>query len=124
MKIDTDRIKALCKPRNLTIARLLRKAGVSHNAYYSLTRKSSVLPKSIAMLSRALNVRQSALLTDEDAEIRKARRLLKKVDEIVAENPGIDRDTVRHTLLLLQEKPIERLRRALVRGQAFDIRKI
>ena len=33
-----------------------------------------------------------------------------------------DRDNIRHTLLLLSENPVERLRRALRRGRFVDIR--
>jgi hypothetical protein len=43
--------------------------------------------------------------------------LLNKVDDIARKYKNIDPDNIRHTLLLLQEPPIERLRRALTRGQ-------
>ena len=81
------------------------------------------MPGSVMAIAQTLHVGPVTLLKDEEAEARRAVRLLKDVDRIVEENPGIDRDTVRHTLLLLQEKPIERLRRALTRGQHFDFRK-
>jgi hypothetical protein len=45
----------------------------------------------------ALGTSQSDLLRDEVATARAARRLLTRIDRIVEENPGIDRDTVRHT---------------------------
>lgn len=54
--------------------------------------------------------------------VRRATRLLAKVDRICTLYPDADRDTVRHTLLLLQEPPIERLRRALRRGRLAHIR--
>ena len=122
MRVDTDKIKNLCRRRKLTLDQLLKEAGVSRNAYYSLARRESVLPGSIVAIAHALDVSQSKLLTDEAVTARMVNRLLTTVDRILEQNPGIDRDTVRHTLLLLQEKPVERLRRALIRGRQLDIR--
>lgn len=119
MRIDTDKIKNLCRRRKLTLDHLLKEAGVSRNAYYSLARRQNILPNSIVAIARAMDVSPSNLLKDEASM---ARHLLTEVDRIAAQNPGIDRDTVRHTLLLLREKPIDRLRRALIRGRQFDIR--
>jgi hypothetical protein len=47
------------------------------------------------------------------------RQLLKKVDAICAKHKKADRDNIRHTLILLQEQPIVRLRRALMRGSSL-----
>jgi hypothetical protein len=49
------------------------------------------------------------------------RSLGDRVDFIMALHPQADRDTVRHTLILLDEPPIERLRRSLRRGRAAAI---
>jgi hypothetical protein len=48
------------------------------------------------------------------------RELLEETEQILARNPDLTRDTVWHTLLLLDEPPIERLRRALRRGRRVD----
>jgi len=95
---------------------LLIRAGVSRTAYYSLVRKSSILPKSVEALSAALEVPSVRLLEESD-RLRRVRKILHMVDRIVAEHPGASREDVLHTLLLLDQKPIERLRRGLLRGR-------
>jgi hypothetical protein len=52
---------------------------------------------------------------------RWAERLSKRVEEIVASHPDADRDNIRHTLILLEEPPLERLQRSLIRGRATAI---
>jgi len=52
---------------------------------------------------------------------RWARRLCARVDNILAAHPSADRDNVRHTLILLEQPPLERLQRSLIRGRAFAI---
>jgi hypothetical protein len=52
---------------------------------------------------------------------RWAQRLSRKVEEVVAADPEADRDNIRHTLILLQLPPIERLQRSLIRGRATAI---
>ena len=96
---------------------VLDQAGVSRNAYYSLVRKHSVLPASIEALASALGVPPSELLEDNPSPVAEAGKLAMEVDRIVRQHRGVDRDNVRHTLLLLDEEPIARLRRALRRGQ-------
>lgn len=54
---------------------------------------------------------------------RWARRLMDSVREVLAERPEADPDNVRHTLILLQYPPLERLRRSLTRGRALAQRK-
>jgi hypothetical protein len=46
-----------------------------------------------------------------------AARLMEAVDKVMARHPDADRDNVRHTLILLDYPPIERLRRSLIRGR-------
>lgn len=103
------------------MARLLTESGVSRNAFYSLARKDSVLPNSIRAIAARLGVRTSDFLQDEDVRIAKASLLLRKVDKITGKYPDVDRENAKHTLLLLEEEPVERLRRALIRGQKPDI---
>lgn len=52
---------------------------------------------------------------------RWAERLSKRVEEIVASHPGADRENIRHTLILLEQPPLERLQRSLIRGRATAI---
>jgi hypothetical protein len=90
---------------------------VSSNAYYSLARKESAVPRSISKLADVLNVPVSKLMIDEEAMLEEQLRLLAEVDRIASADPALDRDTVRHTLLLLDEPPLNRLRRALRLGR-------
>jgi len=53
----------------------------------------------------------------DDCRTKGMKSLMAEVDAIVRRYPGVDRDNIRHTLLLLREKPIDRLRRALIRGR-------
>ena len=43
--------------------------------------------------------------------------MLERVDEISRMHPEADRDTIRHTLTLLDEPPLDRLRRAIELGR-------
>jgi hypothetical protein len=52
---------------------------------------------------------------------RWARRLSARVEEIIAAHPQADPDNVRHTLILLQQPPLERLQRSLIRGRPTAI---
>ncbi|HUT07719.1 MAG TPA: hypothetical protein VMY15_02640 [Candidatus Latescibacteria bacterium] len=121
MRLSGDNIKKLCGVRNLSLNALLKRAGVSKTAYYHLIDKESVLPRSIDALAAALDVRPFALLEEADRQSRRAIRILEATERIVARDPSMDRDNVRHTLLLLQEKPIERLRRSLLRARKPDL---
>jgi hypothetical protein len=50
---------------------------------------------------------------------RWAIRLSARVEKVLAAHPDADPDNVRHTLILLELPPLERLRRSLTRGRAF-----
>jgi hypothetical protein len=52
---------------------------------------------------------------------RWARRLSTRVKKIIAAHPNADPDNVRHTLILLEQPPLERLQRSLIRGRATAI---
>ncbi|MFH0924994.1 MAG: hypothetical protein V1872_05070 [bacterium] len=52
--------------------------------------------------------------------MNKINKLLNTLEEIMRHHKNADRDNVRHTLLLLEEKPIDRLRRALIRAGKFN----
>jgi hypothetical protein len=49
---------------------------------------------------------------------RWARRLSARVGKVLAAHPEADPDNVRHTLILLEQPPLERLQRSLIRGRA------
>jgi hypothetical protein len=49
---------------------------------------------------------------------RWARRLSARVKKIIATHPQADPDNIRHTLILLEQPPLERLQRSLIRGRA------
>jgi hypothetical protein len=53
--------------------------------------------------------------------VRWARRLTTRVEKVLAAHPEADRDNVRHTLILLEQPPLERLQRSLIRGRAAAI---
>jgi AcrR family transcriptional regulator len=104
----------------LTLNALLAQAGVSKTAFYHLVHKSSVLPASLRSLAETLAVRPSAFITESNPDVAKVRRILALTDRIVAANPKLDRDNVRLTLLLLEEEPVWRLRRSMIRGRKSD----
>ena len=52
---------------------------------------------------------------------RWARRLDVRVGKVLAAHPHADPDNVRHTLILLEQPPLERLQRSLIRGRATAI---
>ncbi len=100
---------------------MLKEAGVSRNAYYSLMRKNSILPRSIHAIAQKLCVPPSSLLTEESTPLAKVEQVLKQVRTITQHYQKADPDNIRHTLVLLQDKPVDRLRRALLRGQQFNL---
>jgi len=120
MELSPDMIKRCAKRKGMTLKDLLLQAGVSRTAYYSLVRKESVLPKSIRAIARTLEVTPTQILVDTEEEARRISARNEKVHAILAVNPAVDPDNVRHTLLLLDQEPEERLRRALLRGRTFD----
>ena len=121
MRLDADWIRGECVRREISLQALLHDAGVSRTAYYSLVRKDSVLPRSVCSLAGTLGVRPSALLVEAGPEEWRARAMLRKAERIVRRNPGTSFDNIWHTLVLLEEKPAERLRRSLLRGRAVDL---
>lgn len=54
---------------------------------------------------------------------RWGRRLAKSVANVLKKYPKGDPDNVRHTLILLELPPIERLQRSLLRGRASPNRR-
>ncbi len=121
MRIDLAKLRDLVGKRGLSLNALLARAGVSKTAFYHLVHKSSVLPASLNALAEALAVRPGSFLTEENPDVAKIHRVLALTDRIVADDPKLDRDNVRLTLLLLEEDPVRRLRRSLIRGRKSDL---
>jgi transcriptional regulator with XRE-family HTH domain len=117
MVLNPEKIKYLCKENGLSLKDLLAKSGVSKTAYYYLLYKDSLLPKSVHALASVLKVPPSDFLDDFNNEERKIIQIDRQTTEIMKMNPQLDRDNVRLTLLLMEEEPIERLTRGLIRGR-------
>ena len=101
---------------------MLEKAGVSRNAFYTLARKKSIVPQSLIRIAEHLGVSVSDLLDESFTPTERIKYLITEAKRILKRHKDADFDNVRHTLLLLDEKPIERLRRALRRGRSFNFR--
>jgi transcriptional regulator with XRE-family HTH domain len=121
MKLAALRIKKLCKKKGLTLQALLDSAAVSRTAYYSLARKDSVLPASVRAIAGELGVAPSAILDEAPAAEWRTRALLRRAGRILEHHPRASFENVWHTLVLLEEAPVDRLRRSLLRGRAADL---
>lgn len=81
--------------------------------------------KACGKLSKAVEIAMST--QNYNSRDRKAQqwaaRLMESVRAVLAERPEADQDNVRHTLILLEKPPLERLRRSLTRGGAAAQRK-
>jgi hypothetical protein len=63
-----------------------------------------------------------ARAASKSAQARRwALRLAARVQKVLAAYPEADPDNVRHTLILLEKPPLERLQRSLIRGRATAI---
>ena len=119
MRLSRENVSRLCRERRLTLEQMLRQAGVSRNAYYTLARRPTVLPHSATAVAR---VPPSAILSQDDtAEAEQMRELARTAAAIARRHPGADPENIRHTLILLREEPLERLRRALRRGRQIHV---
>jgi len=117
VKLDHPRIRRLARERGMSLSDLLSRARVSRTAYYSLARRSTVLPRSIHALAATLDLPPSAILEEPTSELESAMSRVERARAICAREPQADFDTVRHTLALLDLPPLERLNRSLVRGR-------
>lgn len=121
MKLSAKRIRRLCTRQRITLTEMLEQAKVSRTAYYSLTRKESVLPGSVRAIADQLSVAPSKILIEAEAAERRAQALLRIAKKVIRKNPEASFENVWHTLMLLEEPPINRLRRSLLRGRALDL---
>ena len=120
MKLSAVRISALVKARKTTLSAVLREAGVSRTAYYSLARRSQLLPRSIRSLGATLGVTPAELLEPTPA-LDAAERKVARARSVCAGSPDADFRNVWHTLSLLELDPRERLERSLRRGRAGPV---
>ena len=102
--------------RGISLTTALERAGVSRTAYYSLTRRPSVLPNTIRALAQTLDVNPHELLQLTET-YPVADRRLERARDICARKPELDFHNVWHTLTLLELAPIERLEGSLRRGR-------
>ena len=122
VKLSLEKVESLCRRQGMQIGQMLHEADVSRNAFYTLARKDFVVPQSLIRISEFLDVSVLCLLDDVLTPTQRIKRLLAESNRISRRNRDVDPDNVRHTLLLLNDKPIERLRRALQRGRPLNIR--
>lgn len=121
MRLAAERIQRLCAERGLTLQGFLEAAGVSRTAYYSLARRTSILPRSLHAMARMLDVAPSALLDEDPPAAARAAERIEEAQSVLAANPRATFENVWHTLALLDEPPIERLRRSLLRARTADL---
>lgn len=117
MRLAPHKIKQKLQAGSLTLQVLLKNAGVSKTAYYSLLKQETLLPKSLHKLAKILQVTPFDLLEDPETNINHIRQLQNQLEKLVKKYPEADRENMWHTLLLLEEEPIERMKRGLIRGQ-------
>ena len=77
----------------------------------------------IKLMAENMNQRASIRQTSAPQAQRWARRLARRTQLVLAANPRADADNVRHTLILLEQPPWERLQRSLIRGRHTAIRR-
>jgi transcriptional regulator with XRE-family HTH domain len=121
VRLSSDRIKKLCARRGVSLQYFLESAGVSRTAYYSLIRRNSILPRSVQAMAGMLGVAPSSILEEEPPVSGRAQVLIREAGSVLALNPRATFENVWHTLVLLDEPPIERLRRSLLRGRTHDL---
>ena len=121
MRLDTESLKMVCRRKGTTLQRLLKQAGVSRTAYYSLARKDSVIPRSVRAIAGELGVPLSRILSEPSTVELRTLALLRRAKRILARNPAASFENVWHTLVLLDDPPVDRLRRSLLRGRAVDL---
>lgn len=117
MHVVVNKLKKILKKKQINFKTLLQKAHVSKTALYHLIKKDSVLPASLNRLAKVLNVQAGAFLEEQNPQEKKIRKLIQTLEGFLKKYPGVNRENAWHTLLLLDEKPIERLKRGLLRGQ-------
>jgi len=117
MRLNHEEAKRIAREQGRTLTGALDRAGVSRTAYYSLRRRSNILPRTILDLAAELGIEPERLLRKTPTALTYERRL-QHTREICERFPGTDFHNVWHTLTLRDLPPEERLRRSLRRGRA------
>lgn len=99
---------------------------MSANVHFERAHKAGVaLGMPVTSFEKWLNLmarmKQRAQVRNAAKAKRWALRLSTRVAEVLAAHPQADPDNVRHTLILLEQPPLERLQRSLIRGRATAI---
>ena len=122
MKLADETIRKLAAKKGLSLSELLFRSGVSRTAYYSLTRRATVLPKSVHALAYALEVRPRDIVEQgQNAAEDRAVAHMREVRKIQMQHPTSSFDNLWHTICLLELPPEERLNRSLTRGRTGTI---
>ena len=121
MFLDSHKIKKLCKSRKITLDQLLKKARVSKTAYYHLVRKNQLLMSSILELAINLGVETRQIISFHNQAEEEYFYLNSKLEKLCKKYPELNRENAWHTLQLLNEEPLQRLDRSLLRGQKINI---
>ena len=108
----------LAKERGMSAAAVLRRAGVSRNAYYNLINKSSLLPNSVEQIAEVLAVSPEQLIVADNSEEAKIKRKMLFVQKLLKDNPELDSGTSMTTLKLLELSPLQRLEISIRYGKA------
>jgi transcriptional regulator with XRE-family HTH domain len=124
MKLADRKIRNLATSRGVSLSNVLRAAGVSRTAYYSLLRQNTLLPKSVHALAHTLGVRPGELVLDDTTAAEQLALVrLREAKRICAKSRRASFDNVWHTLCLLESAPAERLERSLIRGRAGTVQR-
>jgi transcriptional regulator with XRE-family HTH domain len=119
MRFDADAARELARRQGLTLSEVLRRAGVSRTAFYSLARRRRVVPRTVTAVARVLGLPTARLLREtQDTTRERAEDLAREARRIHARSKGSDFTNLWHTLNLLELAPAERLARSLARGRA------
>jgi len=122
MRLAAGKIRSLASRQSRSLSAVLRDAGVSRTAFYSLARRPSLLPRTVHALAEGLGVNPRALLESSDPP---AKTVLEKRQDraraIIAAHAACSFENVWHTLVLLDMPPAERLNRSLIRGRAITV---
>ena len=118
MRLNHEATRRLAADHGETLGSLLRRAGVSRTAYYSLARRLNILPRTVRAIAEAAGVSEADLLEESPAVLSAEELRLARAREICSRYPDTDFNNVWHTLTLLERPPLERLRGSLRRGRA------
>jgi transcriptional regulator with XRE-family HTH domain len=122
MRVAHERIRQLASELGLSLSTLLKQAGISRTAYYSLARRPTVLPKTIHALAEALDVPIAEILEEPARALSvKVLRRLEAARAICSADSAASFENIWHSLCLMDLSPIDRLNRSLIRGRAATL---